>query len=60
MAAFYFPRVRGFDFMAKMNLKVSKGSDRENGSGCNFTTLVIIHGQITYISFMKICSETKI
>ena len=47
-ANFDIPRVHSFDFMAITNLRNYKGFDNENRSGCNFTPLFIIHGQIPY------------
>ena len=60
--------------MAIINLRIYKGFDCENRSGCNFTPSVIIHGQIPYkfsnlypreikignTKLMKMCNWTKI
>ena len=60
--------------MAIINLRIHKGFDRENRSGCNFTPSVTIQDQILYnfpnfyhhktktvnAKIMKICNQAKI
>ena len=43
---FHISRVSDSDFVKIINLRLYKGSDRENRSGCNFNPSVIIHSQI--------------
>ena len=56
MANFYFPRFCGYDFLAKINVRMYKEFDRENRSGSNFTALVVIYGQIPYKSSNSLSS----
>ena len=60
--------------MSIIKLRIYKGFDRENRSGCNFTSSVVVHDQIpskfqicyplrikiANRKIMKICSRTKI